>query len=340
MFDKTEFPDPCVMGVVRAAAAGEDRGESIRASVHAVLGCGGFETSDPALLCRMLVAVAEANLPVARIVEGHVNARHLLSMLDRQAVTGDAVFGVWGADGALPLGLNAGLLSGGKRYASGLGTVTDAIVTVGAGDEIRLARVDVTDAARHHAEAWQMQGMRATVSGEVDLTGLSPEWIGAPGAYFREPSFLGGVWRIAALQLGGTFGLIGAARDALSEVGRLDAEAQVARLAPLIGRALAAFGLVERAATVASGVAGSNDPDRAVALSVRARLLTEDLAQDAVAAVERAIGLAHFATGSETGRIARDLSTYCRQAARDALDQRSGRLLLTRVGPLSGLWHG
>ncbi len=182
--------------------------------------------------------------------------------------------------------------------------------------------------------------MRATVSGDVDLTGRAPRWLGGPGDYFTEPHFLGGVWRIAALQLGGTLGLLAAARDALSGAGRLGAEAQVARLAPLVARAMAAFGLVEQAAAVAAGPGGQADPDRAVTLSLQARLLTEDLAQDAVAAVERSVGLAHFAARSETGRIARDLATYCRQAARDAFEQRAGATALGRPGPLSGLWHG
>ena len=63
-------------------------------------------------------------------------------------------------------------------------------------------------------------------------------------------------------------------------------------------------------------------------------------AQDTIAAVERSVGLAHFARGSDTGRIARDLATYCRQVARDAMEQRSGRILLARKGPLSDVWHG
>ncbi len=269
-----------------------------------------------------------------------MNARLLLDMHAPDIALPGATLGVWGANGETPARIEGRRLSGSKRYASGLGTVTHALVTTLDDKVIRLALVDVTDPERHRPESWDMLGMRATVSGDIDLTGLEPIWIGAPDAYHTEPTFMGGVWRIAALQLGGTLGLLGAARDYLQSLGRLETDAQIARLAPVLGRALAAFGLIEQTAQIAQGPEGAADPERAVALSIQARLLTEELAQDAIAAVERSVGLPHFAHGSETGRIARDLATYCRQAARDAMEQRSGRTLLTRKGPLSEVWRG
>ncbi|RYH00818.1 acyl-CoA dehydrogenase [Salipiger sp. IMCC34102] len=299
-----------------------------------------LDNDHPVDLGRFLVALAEANLPLARLCEGHVNARQLVELHAPGSAPAGAILGVWGADGDPPVTFSDAVLSGRKRYASGLGIVTDALVTVLHDGACRLALVDVTDPARHHTETWDMLGMRATVSGDVDLAGLTPTWIGDAGAYHIEPSFVGGVWRIAALQLGGTFGLIDAARDYLSGLNRLDTEAQISRLTPLLGRSLAAFGLIEKAAQVAQGPSGTRDPERAVALSIQARLLTEELAQDTIATVEKSVGLAHFARGSDTGRIARDLATYCRQVARDAMEQRSGRILLARKGPLSDVWHG
>jgi hypothetical protein len=340
---RNEKPFPfrsSIFGTLREAAADEDAGASLMDSLATVLSSGALEEDRPVALMQTLVALAEANLPVARLAEGHVNARLLLDLHAPGIAPRGVILGVWGADGDHPVRIEGRNLSGSKRYASGLGIVTNALVTVEDDKAIRLALVDVSDRSRHRPESWDMLGMRATVSGEIDLTGLEPQWIGAPGAYHIEPTFMGGVWRIAALQLGGTFGLIGAVRDYLTALGRLDTDAQIARLAPLLGRALAAFGLVERSAQVAQGPEGAADPERAVALSIQGRLLTEELAQDAIAAVERSVGLPHFAQGSETGRIARDLATYCRQAARDAMEQRSGRILLARTGPLSEIWRG
>lgn len=325
------------LAALRARARVEDAGADIGPSIRRVLESGLAESG--ADLPARLVAVAEANLPVARLLEGHVNAVELIARLGGPCDPG-RLHGVWGADGATPVALEAGRLTGGKRYASGLGTVERAVVTVGSGAAARLAVVDVTDPARHRPATWAMHGMRATVSGDIDLSGLRPDWIGSPGDYFEEPHFLGGVWRIAACQLGGTLGLLAAARDALAERGYLEAPAQLSRLGPLVGRAMAGFGLVERAAAVASGPEGAADPERAVALSIQARLLTEEIAQDAIAATERSVGLPHFAEGAATLRMARDLATYCRQAARDAFEQRAAAHALGGDGPLSTLWTG
>jgi hypothetical protein len=327
-----------ILGHLSEAAAFEDAGRSIAGSMQTLMASGMLETGNARVLAGNLVAIAEVNLSAARLAEGHVNAIRLIRHFG--GAPGPGLHGVWGADGDRPCHLEGGRIRGGKRFASGLGIVEKAVVTVKSNGKTLLAVVDVTDPDRHAPAAWDMLGMRATASGEIRLDDLDARWIGGPDDYFHEPLFLGGVWRIAALQMGGVFGLLNAAREALEAVGHLDADAQVARLAPLLGRAMAGFGLVERAAETAESLAGRADPERAVALSIQARLLTEDLAQDAIAAVERAVGLRHFETGAATGRIARDLATYCRQAARDAFEQRAARIVLGRPGRLSEFWHG
>ena len=319
------------------AAPAEDRGEAdIATSVEILRGAGllGDDgTADPALTAQRLMRVAGANLSVARLWEGHVNARQLVTLhgdatqratVDRLMAEG-AFLGVWGADGPVPVTADADgqRLRGGKLFASGLGAVTHAVVTVNSGPEVRLALVDVTDPARADPERWQMSGMRATRSGGYDLDGVEvTAWLGGPGDYLTEPHFLGGVWRIAALQLGGTVGLVDAAAAFLRERGRLEAEAQKVRLTEIVIRATAAAPLVEKAARTA--VASTSDPDSAVALSLSARLLTEAIGLDAIRAVEQGIGVGHFAEGSVTGRKARDLAVYMRQAARDAFMLRIG----------------
>ena len=295
-----------------------------------------------------LVALAEVNLPLARLYEGHVNAlrlvrtfgdRPLQDQVQRSANAG-VLLGVWGAEGAVPLAIKDGCLTGGKRFASGLGTVGQSVVTIGDERGVRLALLDVSDKTRHRLATWRKTGMRATASGDFDAEGLPAsalQWLGAPGQYLDEPGFIGGVWRIAAVQVGGTLGLLCAAADHLATLGRLTAGAQVARLAPILTRALAAGAFTRQAADCAEGPAGLHEPQRAASLSAQARLLSEEVGQDAIAAVERAVGLPHFDEDSATGRIARDLATYMRQAARDALMQQSGSWALCQSGPFSAL---
>jgi hypothetical protein len=178
-----------------------------------------------------------------------------------------------------------------------------------------------------------MPGMRATRSGGFDFTGMEldqVDWIGAPGCYATEPGFVSGVWRIAALQLGATLGLIDIAAQQLRDLHRMRAEAQLARLTPLVIRALAAEGLTLRAAEFAESGEAVSSPEHAATLSAASRLLTEEIGQQTIAAVEQSIGLSHFTERSDTGRIAADLSVYLRQAARDALLMRVGARFLDR----------
>ena len=336
---------------LREAAGPEDRGEAGIAASVARLAAARHLLADPVppgVLFGRLVALAEANLPLARLYEGHVNALRLVATLGEPArvaearalAAGGALLGVWGAEGEVPLAVHGDRVVGGKRFASGLGVVGHAVVTLGEGAAVRLALLDVSDPSRHRPGTWRKTGMRATALGDFDASGMAASalrWIGPPGAYLEEPGFVGGTWRIAAVSLGGTLGLLRAAADHLAAAGRLGAEAQVARLAPVLTRALAAGAFVRAAAEVAEGQAGHRDPERAAALSAQARLLTEEVGQDAVAAVERSVGLAHFDEDAPTGRIARDLATYLRQAARDAFLQRAGAWALGRPGPYSAL---
>ncbi|WP_108485341.1 acyl-CoA/acyl-ACP dehydrogenase [Oceaniglobus ichthyenteri] len=342
-----------VSKALRAAAAKEERGARPISRSIDLLRQADLLTddgaSDPARAARALMQVGAANLGVGRLFEGHVNALHLVRLygtkvqkarVDRRIAEG-ALLGVWGADGAVPVTLDATgkHLQGGKCFASGLGTVTHALVTVDSGPEVRLALVDVTDAARSDLSAWDMQGMRATASGTYDFTGLSTaqvEWIGNPGDYLKEPHFVGGVWRIAALQAGATAGLLDGAAADLRMAGRMDAEAQKARLMSVLIQGWAGMALVERAADAAADRRIAQDD--IVATSIAARLFTEEVGLDAIRAVEQSIGLRHFDTGSETGRMARDLAVYLRQAARDAFLQRAAQTALGEDGRIWGVF--
>ncbi|MFW8637551.1 hypothetical protein [Cribrihabitans pelagius] len=210
---------------LRAAANLEERGERPVGGSIALLSEAGLLAddggTDPVRIARGLMQVGAANLSIGRLWEGHVNALRLIRLhgsaaLQRDVdrwIAGGALLGVWGADGRVPVTLDASgaHLDGCKRFASGLGTVSHALVTVGSASEVRLALVDVTDQGRADPSGWDMQGMRATASGGYDFCGLRVQdirWVGGPGVYLQEPHFVGGVWRIAALQAGAAIGLL------------------------------------------------------------------------------------------------------------------------------------
>jgi len=101
-------------------------------------------------------------------------------------------------------------------------------------------------------------------------------------------------------------------------------------------RVWAGVALTERAAdaTIDRWVA----PEDIVATSIAARLFTEEVCLDAIRAVEQSLGLQHFEANSETGRMARDLSVYLRQAARDAFLQRAAQTALGKDGRIWGVF--
>ncbi len=336
--------DEILLQKLRSNAVREEQGERIAESLALLRQADLLNDAgsiSPQRTARFLMRIAGANLSVARLLEGHINALRLIEIHGspellsdvRRKVRDGALLGVWGADGTPPLSLDttSRLLEGCKTYASGLGSVTHAVVTVDVASGVQLCLVDVQEAARQMPDTWTMSGMRATRSGDFDFTGIEMDHsmcVGAPDVYLCEPGFIGGVWRTAALQLGAAAGLLDVAARQLRQMDRFGAEAQIARLTNVAIRVLGGERLVARAAEFAEHDAGRKAPESAVALSGSARLLSEEIGLQAIAAVEQSLGLSHFERDSESGRIARDLAVYMRQAGRDALLTRVGKQLL------------
>ncbi len=336
------------------AAVDEETGaRPIHRSIDLLRGAGMLlddGTKDAEATARALMRVGSVNLSVGRLWEGHVNALLLINLYGtsevksaiQEQISNGAFLGVWGADGTVPVTSGAAevRLMGAKNFASGLGTVSHAIITVNSGPEVQLALVNVSDMKRADPSVWNMRGMKATASGTYDFTGVKSDdvtWIGNPSDYLQEPHFVGGVWRIAALQVGAAVGLLDRAAAQLRAMGRMQAEPQKTRLMSVLMRAWAGMSFVERAALAT--VRTDLPSEQIVATSISARLMTEEVALDAIRAVEQSIGLQHFGSNSGTGQMAGDLSVYLRQAARDAFLQRAADAALTQDGAIWGVFE-
>ncbi len=345
-----------VLAAIALRAGAADRGEAdlsaditalreagvLAAPLPAGEGGSGLGVSpDGTMACLTLLRqLGRANLSVARLVEGHINAVKLIALYATPAAR-DAAFdavragellGVWGADGAVPVTLapcEPLTLRGAKRFASGLGLVSRALVTARTDDGAQLVLAPVTDAARSDASAWAMSGMRATASGTYDLEGVEPgpaALIGKPGDLMREPFFEGGVWRYAAAHLGGAEALYTHMLETLLKAGRADDPHQQRRIAEAGTACETARLWLELAATrVESGPA---DPEGAAAYALLAREATESACLTVIDRVERALGTAAFDAGSPVDRIRRDLSLFLRQAAPDGKRARAARALV------------
>lgn len=307
------------------------------------LGLGGAADSARDALA-VLRALGRASLPVARLYEGHLNAIKLIHLYGAaplrarlfEAVRKGAILGVWGADGIPPLRFSPDgqvlKLSGEKRFASGLGTLSWAVVSLRPADDApqRLAVVEVTEAARARPEAWDASGMRATLSGSFDFSGMPLDpalLLGEPGDYEREPHFEGGVWRYAAAQLGGAEAILSAWRASLLSRRRTEDPFQLSRFARAAGLCRAAAALLKECC-VAVETAPREEADRVVAETLLARQFVEEVCIEVMALAEKSLGVEAHLEKSPVERLRRDLSLYIRQAAPDAKLTKAARTLL------------
>lgn len=286
-----------------------------------------------------LRAVGRANLSVARLFEGHMNAAKLVALYagDRlreetfSVVHDGALLGVWGADDpAAPLALDpaSNRLRGAKRFASGLGLVDRAIVSVAGEGGPQLLVLSTDDDRRADASEWRMGGMRATKSGRYDFDGVPIEphqRLGRPGDYLREPFFEGGIWRYCAAHLGGAEALYRTMRAELIERGRADDPHQQRRLTDAAIATETARLWIQRAAYA---VEADRAAQQTATLSLLAREVTERSCRSVLENVEQALGMGAHIAGSPVERISRDLALFLCQAAPDAKRARAARTLI------------
>jgi alkylation response protein AidB-like acyl-CoA dehydrogenase len=297
---------------------------ALAAPVPTPLGGLGLGTEPEAALPLMdaLGLLGRGNLSVGRLFEAHVNALRLIDRHGTQAQARQAaddalsghLFALWVTDppGA-PLTIAAdGSLQGGKSPCSGAGHATRALVT--AGDTMRV--IELAPGTGADLSHWDAHGMRASVSGAMDLTGLpAGAPLGAPGDYLRQPDFSAGAWRSSAVTLGGMEALAGTLRETLATRGRDADPHQRAR----IGHALIALETarlwVRRAALI--GEATGGDPDDTANTVNLARLAVEAACLDLIRITQRALGMSAFRRGTLTELLFRDLQMYLRQPAPD-----------------------
>jgi alkylation response protein AidB-like acyl-CoA dehydrogenase len=326
------------------AAAADDEHENFPGAAMAILdstgcpkavlpasrggtGLGWKEASWP-LLYDTLRAIGGAHLSAARLFEGHVNAFQLLwtfgTPIQRGKVCSYVADGGWlavwnapSAAGGMTL-LDAGpegfRLRGFKAYASGAGHIRRPLVTA-THDALGLLMIwPDLDCSPGPPEEWRMHGMRSSVSRSIHYDGIvrKDQVFGGHDDYHRQPFFSGGAWRFLAAQLGAGEILCEWMRRELRERGRSADPHQRARLAECMLQ-------LETAAMWIASAAGEDDPSRSVVRTGMARLAVERCLLDVVELVQRSVGLAAFSRLSPIERIARDLLTYLRQPAPDAL---------------------
>lgn len=329
-----------------------DRGVTgIAGALHDAIVAAGWHVAPPRdpgdvaaylTLLRRLYTVGRRDLPLGRLLEGHVDAVQIVQRYGdanqraalADALAGGATLGVWNAalPGA-PLVLGDGGLEGGKSYASGAGVLSHALVTADTPAGQQLLLLDLSRVAPTiDRDWWRVTGMQRSETHQVRWRGAAVPGdasIGAPGCYAREPYFSGGALRFVAVHAGGIAALFDYTRDHLVATARADDPFQAARLAELFALAAGAAAAVRDAA-----VCWFEDEGEArLARVAAARLAVTQAAERAIILAQQAVGLqGHFLAHPLAATLA-DLSVYVRQPAPDAQRLRVGRAV--RDGLLS-----
>jgi alkylation response protein AidB-like acyl-CoA dehydrogenase len=312
------------------------------AAFDPAFGGSGLGNEHQNTLCSILRMIGGADLSVARIFEGHVNAVMLVSRYGTTAqiesladsVRDGELSGVWGAeDGKGLRRIRRGhlwSLEGTKIMASGALSISRPLITLGTPDGHVLYVLDFDPCERADTTSWKPIGMTATASGTVNLTGISvghSEQIGTVGDYMRQPFFSAGAWRFCAAQLGAMERLTGLYGALLRSRGRDGDPYQLQRVAHCTAACGTALFWVEEASRRFGDE--SLEPAAVVAFTNLTRMVTERAALDVMELVQRGAGLPAFMHASPIGRISRDLGTYLRQPVPDMAMSDAARAVLT-----------
>lgn len=322
-------------------AALQDTGLAIAPFAPALGGSGLGLPGMESMLCSILRMIGGADLSVARLFEGHVNAVMLVSRYGSlqqvqelaASVKKGGLSGVWGAEDATGLRRESlgesWKLIGTKIFASGAGSVTRPLITLATPSGHVLYLVDFDASSRVDHGAWTPSGMKASSSGTVDLTGIvvgRSDQIGEAGDYMRQPFFSGGAWRFCAAHLGAMERLTSLYCEHLRTRGRSQDPYQLERVARCTAACGTALFWVEEASRRFGG--GGLEPAGVVAFSNLMRMVTERAALDVLEHVQRGVGLPAFMRPNLVERISRDLATYLRQPVPDLAMADAARAVL------------
>jgi hypothetical protein len=263
----------------------------------------------------VLAQLAEEDLSLARLAEGHTDALAILAELG--VLTAPPVGSRWGVWAAQPPGpgLTASKtargwrLDGIKQYCSGAQSCTDALVTATAPDGSRLFAVSTSDLSPVPG-TWPATGMAASDTLNVDFADIPAEPVGNPGRYTSRPGFAHGGAGVAACWYGGAQGvghtLVTAATErdlgphALAHLGAVDIVMHTTRAV-----------LDAAAAEIDADPDDRQDSGRRRALRVRA--LVEATATEVMHRVGRALGASPLSHNEAHSRRVADLTVYLRQ---------------------------
>lgn len=272
-----------------------------------------------------LAAVAEFDVSLAKLYEGHTDALAILSELQGPESTDAASPGawcVWAAESAgakvtvVPINGPNVSLSGSKNWCSGAATADHALLTAWepGGDLPQLVRIALHDNGMAvDRSAWKAVGMARSDSLGVSFDAAAGPCagvrVGKAGAYLQRPGFWQGGAGVAACWWGGALSIAKALSQSMKSAPTRVSQFQWAAL----GRVELA--LHETAAVLRESARWIDDHPASDAsrVALTARLSAERCAKQVLDTVGHAMGATPYCRDEKFAQAAADLPVFIRQ---------------------------
>lgn len=262
-----------------------------------------------------LQSVAEDDLCLARLVEGHVDALAILAELDGPTPRSGQRWGVWAAEppGTTLEAVRSGdgwVLDGLKPYCSGARSCTHALVTARTADGRRLFAVAVDpDTCVPVKGTWQAVGMAGSDTPDVRFHQVPAVAVGDVGSYVRRPGFEHGGIGVAACWYGGAVAVARTLRDAAARRPEPHTDAHLGA----VDIQLHAAGAVLRQAAAEIDADPFDRRGEARVRAMRVRAFVESVCAEVLGRVGRATGAGPLCHDLRHARAVADLTVYTRQ---------------------------
>ena len=268
---------------------------------------------------RALAAVAEHDLSLAKLFEGHTDALAIVQEVSNYVAPERATWGMWAAEapgGRAQISSERGdsvLLNGVKCWCSGAAQVSHALLTAWrpGGAMPQLVAVELAQAEiRVDGSHWKAVGMADSTSFDVVFDNAKGVVVGNEGSYLARRGFWHGGAGIAACWFGG-------ARMLATRLHRSLANAEDSKP----DSRLSALGAVDTAMSETAALLrtsadwiDAHPTSDAVQCALRVRASAERCAVVVLSHVGRSLGATPFCRDYEFARMASDLPVYIRQS--------------------------
>lgn len=269
---------------------------------------------------QVLAAVAEHDLSVAKLFEGHTDALAIFKELGAHLPDDGATWGVWASESTEArvvidvIGDGLCVLNGKKLWCSGAENIGNALITGwhadGSGPQLVHIALAQPGVSVSHSN-WHAVGMAGSCSLDVSLENATGRLIGESGSYLSRAGFWQGGAGVAVCWYGGASALGNTLRQSVREAAPSLTDFKLAALGKVhLQLCTAATSMRQTANWI-----DRNPLANAHAHALQLRLVVERCAHQVLRLVGEAMGATPFCRDAHFARMSADLPVFIRQSS-------------------------